>query len=160
LTQVALRPANIDNPGEWQLWIDGTAAPNPGRVGLGVVLLAPDGTRTTDARAPGLSGCNNVAELSALALGLTLARASGARRLAVFSDSDFVVRHVSGSALTRIRPLAQLVRDTQDQLDAFESVRFLWIPRHRNGEADRLARAVLGLKEKPAQRPISRKRRG
>lgn len=146
-------------PQEWQLWFDGTSAPNPGRMGLGVVLVAPDGTRTSDGQAPGTSGCNNVAELSALALGLTLARTAGACHLAVFSDSDFVVRHVSGTALTHVDPLARLVRDAQDQLATFESVRFVWIPRHRNGDADRLARAALGLKEKPALRPISRRRR-
>lgn len=146
-------------PQEWQLWFDGTSAPNPGRMGLGVVLVAPDGTRTTDGRAPGTSGCNNVAELSALALGLSMAQAAGARQLAVFSDSDFVVRHVSGGAVTHIHPLARLVRETQAQLDAFDTVRFQWIPRHRNGEADHLARAALGLRAKPALRPISRKRR-
>jgi len=143
----------------WQLWCDGTAAPNPGRIGLGVLLVGPDGAHSHHSLAPGGGGCNNVAELSALRHGLQLASAAGATRLAVYSDSDFLVRHVGGECATGVAPLAALVTDIRTRIEAFEQVSLHWIPRHRNGEADRLARAALGLKEKPALRPISRKRR-
>jgi len=150
--------AHVDD--EWELWCDGTAAPNPGRIGLGVVLVAPDGARHGHSLAPGGSGgCNTLAELAALRHGLQLAAEAGAKRLTVFSDSDFVVRHVRGEVSTEVAPLAEWVTEIRARMADFASVRLTWIPRHRNGEADQLARASLGLRAKPALRPISRKHR-
>ena len=32
------------NPDDfWQVWFDGSALPNPGKIGIGAVLIAPDG---------------------------------------------------------------------------------------------------------------------
>ncbi len=144
---------------EWQLWFDGTASPNPGRMGLGVVVHGPTGERLTDALKLAPGGCNNAAELHALMRGLQLAHTAGARRVLAFGDSDFVVRHVRGEQHTQVEPLAGLVAQARTLLTQFDGVRLVWVPRHRNGEADRLAREVLGLAHKPATRPVSRKRR-
>ena len=59
-------------PAHWEAWVDGTALPNPGRIGIGLLLVAPDGTQQALSRAPGRSGCNNKAELRAtlLAVGI------------------------------------------------------------------------------------------
>ncbi|WP_227816628.1 ribonuclease HI family protein [Nitrogeniibacter aestuarii] len=142
----------------WRLWIDGTAVPNPGALGMGVVLEAPDGsTRRESLR--GHHGCSNAAELHALIHGLALARDAGITALTIFSDSDFVVRHVGGEQQTRSERLRELVLDARKALHAFEHAELFWIPRHRNSEADTLARGALGLAPKPANRPISRKRR-
>ncbi|QID19010.1 ribonuclease HI family protein [Nitrogeniibacter mangrovi] len=148
-------PATADT---WRLWIDGTAAPNPGRIGLGVVLESPDGQRHENA-VRATEGCNNVAELQALLHGLSLALDAGARAIAIYSDSDFVVRHVGGDGHTDVAPLEALVRRARTAMAAFAVATLHWIPRHRNGAADRLARQAIGLAPKPALRPVSRKRR-
>ena len=148
--------AASDRP--WQLWCDGTAWPNPGRLGLGVVLLTPDRQRQTFS-VKQEHGCNNEAELQALLLGLRSAHDLGARRIAVFSDSDFVVRHVRDGLETKPTRLRALLDEAARVLEGFDQIELTWIPRHRNGEADTLARAALGLAAKPVSRPVSRKRR-
>lgn len=146
-------------PAEWQLWFDGSAQPNPGRLGLGAVLVGPLGQRQDySAQAPG-HGCNNEAELLALGKALELARQAGARHLVLRGDSDFAVRHLRGEAHTGVPRLLALIDETQALLARFASVRLEWVPRHRNPDADRLSRAAIGLPDKPALRPASRRRR-
>jgi ribonuclease HI len=145
---------------EWHVWFDGSACPNPGRIGLGVVLLSPDGQQQTFSGVAGQDGCNNEAELLALGKALDLARESGAHRVLVQGDSDFVVRHVSGLDRTNITRLQELILRTRCLMRGFAECRVLWIPRHRNRDADRLSRAALGLPDKPGSHPgLLRRRR-
>ena len=109
-------------------------------MGLGVVLLAPDGERREhSALAPG-HGCNNESELHALCLAIELAVAAGARRLILRGDSDLAVRYVTGADSTAV-------------------ARLLWLPRHRNADADRLSRQALGLAAGVTPKPARRRRR-
>ena len=137
----------------WQLWVDGTALPNPGRMSIGLVL-APPAPFVAEARLTGLAlgrqGCNNEAELRALIAGLNQAREAAVQCLLVRSDSDFVVRHVRGEMVTRVARLMPLIAEAQQCLQHFRQWELLWIPRHRNGQADKLAREALGLKPKAA----------
>jgi len=43
--------------------------------------------------------------------------------------------------------------------DSFDQASIRWIPRHRNGEADALARAALGFAPKPATKATKKKKR-
>lgn len=152
-------PPQITPPAEWQLWFDGSAQPNPGRLGLGAVLVGPLGQRQDySAQAPG-HGCNNEAELLALGKALELARQAGARHLVLRGDSDFAVRHLRGEAVTQVGRLQALVAMIRGELGGFASVRLEWVPRHRNPDADRLSRAALGLPDKPAGRPSAKKKK-
>lgn len=143
----------------WQAWFDGTALPNPGRIGIGLRLLSPQGELTEQAIATGLNGCNNEAELRALAATLNLASASGARRLLLQGDSRVAIGQVSGGERTAVARLLPLIAAAQAALAGFDEVRLLWVPRHRNRDADRLARQALGLPPKPAPTPTGRARR-
>ncbi len=138
---------------EWQAWFDGSALPNPGRIGLGAILRGPEGQQLEYSGLAADGGCNNEAELLALGKALEMARDSGARRLIVRGDSDFAVRHLRGEAHTRVAHLHELILQMQPLLAGFASVRLEWIPRHRNPDADRLSRAALGLPDKPAAKP-------
>lgn len=129
----------------WRLWVDGTALPNPGRIGVGIVLIAPDDRRETYAIPLGRQGCNNEAELHALCAGLDRAREAGADSLEISSDSDFVVQHVLGRQTTRVPRLLPLIVAAQEKLGTFAATSLRWVPRHRNSEADALARSALGL---------------
>jgi len=142
----------------WQAWFDGAAAPNPGRIGLGGVLLSPAGERQEFSLRPGSLGCNNEAELMALGELLERALAAGARQLLIRGDSDFAVQHLQGLSRTAVPHLAALLETLQDRLAAFEQVQICWVPRHRNQEADRLSRDALGLTTVPAPRPVSRRK--
>lgn len=142
----------------WQLWVDGTALPNPGRIGIGALLLGPAGERATVSCVPGAQGCNNEAEMQALIAGLQMAADAGARQLRVVSDSDFAVRHVLGQAHTTVTRLLPLIARAQHLRADFECCELVWMPRHRNGEADALARAALGLPPASSHAPVRRRR--
>lgn len=137
-------------PDCWQAWFDGAALPNPGRLGLGLVLRAPDGREQTQVLKPQTHGCNNEAELQALCAVLQLAREAGARRVQAWGDSDVAVRYVNGSAQTSIARLLPWIHEAQALLAGFEYAALGWVPRHRNQEADALSRQALGLAAKPA----------
>lgn len=143
----------------WQLWVDGTAWPNPGKIGLGVVLRSPLGETQHRSVPLGRNGCNNEAELHALCLGLETAKTAGALILVIASDSDFVVRHVRGEMSTHTAHLQALVNQAQRLIAGFVKVELTWVPRHRNTEADCLARGSLGLIAKPATVPGRRRKK-
>ena len=54
------------NSAPWIIYCDGSAVPNPGRMGLGAVVTAPDGSRHPISITAEGRGCNNEAELRAL----------------------------------------------------------------------------------------------
>lgn len=134
-------------------WFDGAALPNPGQLGLGVVLQAPDGQRFEySVRGKG-TGCSNEAELQALCRALSLAQEAGVRRLSLSGDSDFAISHGAGRAATAVLRLVVLIKEAQLLMAGFDRVELRWVPRHRNGDADRLSRLALGLPYKPAPHP-------
>ncbi|AWI81474.1 ribonuclease H [Parazoarcus communis] len=137
----------------WLGWFDGAALPNPGKLGLGVVLQSPDGSRVEFSERGEGTGCSNEAELQALCAALSLAHAAGVQRLVLSGDSDFAVRHAAGSAHTAVPRLMALIDKVQALAGLFEAVVWQWVPRHRNGDADRLSRGALGLVHKPAPHP-------
>ena len=141
--------------GPWTIYCDGSAVPNPGRMGLGAVLTAPDGTRYTLSLPAGDRGCNNEAELRALMAALQHAKQSGATALVIHCDNSVVVEQLAGTAVEPFLRLAPLFDAVRAELRSFASARLVWIPRHRNREADALARAAVGLMPKspaPAKR--------
>lgn len=151
----------IAGEGLWQAWFDGSALPNPGKIGIGAVVLSPAGQRVEKFALPGHHGCNNQAELYALCAALELAHGAGAKRLLLHGDSDVAVRYVNGTNSTAIAELNSLVAQARAWIGRFDSVQLRWVPRHRNGEADRLCRQALGLAAKAAKHPgkIPRARR-
>ncbi|MBP3980219.1 MAG: ribonuclease HI family protein [Gammaproteobacteria bacterium] len=143
----------------WTIYCDGSAVPNPGRMGLGVVLCAPDGTRHQLSQATHTTGCNNEAELRALLLALGELQARGASALRVYSDSSILVEQLGGAAARPIARLQDLLDQARTLLQSFGPVQWQWIPRHRNTEADALARAALGLAPKPPARALGKRRK-
>jgi len=150
--------ADACTPPPWVVHCDGSAVPNPGRMGIGAVLMAPDGTRHAISRTSEARGCNNEAELMALTAALCELQRQGARTATLYCDNSVIVEQLAGSP---VRPLARLASqfDAARRLMAgFEVVQLRWIPRHRNGEADALARGALGLAIKPAGPSVRRRR--
>ncbi|MGQ2978156.1 MAG: ribonuclease HI family protein [Polaromonas sp.] len=144
----------------WVIHCDGSAVPNPGRMGLGAVLVAPEGTRHVLSTAADARGCNNEAEARALMLALRDAQARGARVLQIYSDNSLLVAQLGAGAAPPVLRLAALYDQVAALLASFAYTSLHWIPRHRNGEADALARAALGLAPKgPVKRGKAKKRR-
>lgn len=142
----------------WLIHSDGSAVPNPGRMGLGAVWTAPDGTRHTLSQvAPGF-GCNNEAEALALMAALRALQLQGADDLRLHCDNSVVVEQVGNPCARPIARLAALFDEARALFNAFDQATLVWIPQHRNSEADALARAALGMTV-PRTVKIPKKRR-
>lgn len=137
-------------PAAWRAWCDGSALPNPGRMGWGAVLVGPAGERHTLSDAGGAAtGCNNEAELRGVMAVLAALGALGARAVVVHCDNSVVVTQLGsvagGGTVKPVARLAALFEEARLLLRSFDDARVVWIPAHRNVEADALARAALGL---------------
>lgn len=129
-------PASTTTP--WRGWFDGSAHPNPGRCGIGALLLGPDGQRIEVARAAGV-GNSSEAEYRALIALLEAAVASGADGLTVYGDSRVVIDDVALPASLAARSLLPLHAVVHTLLAQLQDVRLRWIPRHKNTDADALS---------------------
>ena len=144
----ALRKARLQPPGDtWRGWFDGSAHPNPGRIGIGALLCGPAGERLEISRRAGY-GNSGEAEYLALTALLEAAVRVGATGLVVCGDSRVVVddvnlgaqafaagRGAKGLEAHRARVAALLAE--------LGVVSLRWVPRHRNGDADRLSQLAI-----------------
>ena len=130
------------------LEIDGGARGNPGPAGAGAVLTDPAGTRVAAEAWPLGRSTNNAAEYEGLVRGLELARARGARRLLVRSDSELLVNQMTGAYRVRATHLAALAARAHAAAAAFDAVTYAAVPRARNAEADRLANVAMDRVER------------
>lgn len=142
----------------WILHCDGTALPHGRDMGVGVHAVAPDGAVRTVSRravAQGRRGCSNEAEAHALFAAVELALAHGARRVRVHCDSDVVVAHACGRRRTTVKRIGDVIDRAmslarqQGSLDVSPAFDVVLVTRARNGAADALARAALGLSRRP-----------
>jgi ribonuclease HI len=129
-------------PGTAILRIDGASRGNPGPAGCAVILEDGDGRREVHTRYLGRA-TNNQAEYEALLLGLTRAAALGCRRVEVRSDSELLVRQMTGAYRVKHPGLVALHRAVSRLLPGFEEVRFTHVDREANAEADRLANFAI-----------------
>jgi ribonuclease HI len=114
-------------------------------MGLGAVVTEPDGCQHPISIAAEGRGCNNEAELRALMMAMQYARQRGAAALLIHCDNSVVVTQLAGTATEPFLRLAPLFDEVRAALRSFASAQLVWIPRHRNREADALARAAVGL---------------
>jgi len=142
----------------WTVHCDGSAMPNPGRMGVGAVITAPDGTKHTLSQATHAIGCNNEAELLALTLALQDLRARGATTVRAYSDNSILVEQLGAARARPVARMAGLFDEARALLGSFAHAQVQWIPRHRNSEADALARAALGFAPRPPARFRKRRR--
>lgn len=145
-------------PETWTIHCDGSAVPNPGRMGLGAVLVEPNGTRHLLSAATDTRGCNNEAEARALMAALRELQVRGADKLQIYCDSSLLVEQLGSALVPPVARLAPLYAEAGALLKTFAHASLQWIPRHRNGEADALARAALSLPPKRLVK-LTRRRR-
>ncbi|HTR26995.1 MAG TPA: ribonuclease HI family protein [Terriglobales bacterium] len=121
-------------------YVDGSSHGNPGPAGIGVIVEDAAGRQTRIAKWIGWQD-NNVAEYVALLEALQCALARKASSLCVYSDSDVVVRQMSGDYACRsprLYSLHWICRKLARGLEfAIER-----IPRERNLEANGLANSA------------------
>lgn len=122
--------------------IDGASRGNPGEAAIGVVVLR-DGVRVREIGEAIGPATNNAAEYRALLRGLREAEALGARAVRVRSDSELLVRQLSGRYGVRSDVLAPLYREALARMRRFDRVEIVHVPREQNAAADALANRAL-----------------
>jgi len=124
--------------------IDGASSGNPGPAAAAVIIrTADDGTVVHEEGYYLGRATNNIAEYYALLIALEELLALGAESVVVYSDSELMVRQLSGEykvkapglkfVFARVRRLSSLV-------GTFE---LRHVPREENRDADRIARQTV-----------------
>lgn len=130
----------------WCAWFDGSAHPNPGACGAGVVLRAPDGRRWEWHQSLGY-GSSSEAEYQALILALEralpLVMADACQSLLALGDSRVVLDDVCLESAVSAPSLRLWHQRARDVMALYPELELRWLPRHRNAEADRLSQRFL-----------------
>ena len=126
-----------------RLSTDGGARGNPGPAAYGYVLEAEDGT-VLDARGERIGvATNNVAEYRALLAGLAKAAELGVTELEVVSDSELVVKQMTGVYKVKNKALVDLSLEASRLARKMGRVRYRAVRREQNELADRLVNEAL-----------------
>jgi len=122
-------------------YVDGGSQGNPGPSGIGVII---DGCEDGPVRISKWIGHqdNNVAEYVALLEALQYALNRKARKLHVYSDSEVVVRQMTGEYVCR-SPRLYSLHWTCRKLARALSFSISHVPRENNAEANRLAHSAV-----------------
>ncbi|MCM3885958.1 bifunctional RNase H/acid phosphatase [Frankia sp. R82] len=128
---------------------DGGSRGNPGPAGYGAVVRDGASGRVLAERAAAIgTATNNVAEYSGLIAGLRAAAdlasdATATVTLEVRMDSKLVVEQMSGRWKIKHPSMRPLAAEATELARGFAAVRYSWIPRARNADADRLANEAM-----------------
>jgi ribonuclease HI len=126
-----------------RLYTDGGARGNPGPAAYGYVLEDEDGSLlAAHGEAIGVA-TNNVAEYSALIAGLEKAAELGVDELEVVSDSELMVRQMTGVYKVKNEALRELWERAGRHARRVGTVTYRAVRREHNELADRLVNEAL-----------------
>ncbi len=131
------------------MFADGGARGNPGPAGSGAVLYDESGKEIATVKKFLGKTTNNVAEYTAVIIGLEHAKKLGAKRVNAYLDSQLVVRQMTGEYRVRQPHLQTLYLKIQGLCMGFEHVAFHHVPREKNERADELSNEAMdeGMKQ-------------
>ncbi|MGA2094322.1 MAG: phosphoribosylglycinamide formyltransferase, partial [Sedimentisphaerales bacterium] len=128
-------------------YIDGGSRGNPGPAAAAYVLTDEQG-RQLEAKAFFIGeATNNVAEYTAICRAMEGARALGAKRIAIYSDSELLVKQLKGQYKVKSDNIRPLFAKAVEMLDEFESGDITHIVREKNKRADELVNRALDLEQ-------------
>lgn len=123
--------------------VDGGARGNPGPAGAGVLIRTDAGERIHEAGYFLGRQTNNFAEYTALIRAVERAQRCAAQPLRMQSDSQLLVRQLTGEYQVKSPAIAPLFRQAQMLLLRVANWSIRYIPREENSEADRLANLAM-----------------
>ena len=126
-----------------KLSTDGGARGNPGPAAYGYVIETEDGTvLAAHGETIGIA-TNNVAEYSALIAGLEKARELALDEIEVVSDSELMVKQMTGEYRVKNEALQELWLQASRLARGFRDVSYTAVRREHNELADRLVNEAL-----------------
>lgn len=132
--------------------IDGGARGNPGPAGYGVVIEDEMGRPVVELSDYLGNQTNNFAEYSGLLAALSYATKYGFKALKVFSDSELMVKQITGQYKVSNTALKELYAKATRMIEELEAFEINHVLREKNREADRLANQAMdrGMKRNTA----------
>ena len=125
------------------LHVDGGARGNPGPAGAGVVIREDSGRLIFEAGYYLGRQTNNAAEYHALIHGLERAAQAGPQPVVIHSDSELLVRQLTGEYQVKSPKLAPLFRQVQTLLLKMSRWAIQHVPREENLRADEMANLAM-----------------
>jgi len=123
--------------------VDGASRGNPGPAGTGVVIEAEGAPGRVEFSSYIGETTNNVAEYRALLLALEEAEKLSPPSLTILSDSELLVRQITGVYRVRAAGLKPLHEEALARLRRFPRARILHVRREENRRADELANRAI-----------------
>ena len=128
--------------------IDGGARGNPGPAGAGVVMRdAEDGSVLQEAGFYLGRATNNVAEYRGLLCALAMAAELDAAEVEAVSDSELLVRQMTGVYRVRNAALKSLFAEAQSRVAGFRKFSIRHVRREQNVQADDLVNRAINRKQ-------------
>lgn len=121
------------------IYVDGAADLKKKKAGIGGVLLQNEDELLSFAESIG-EATNNVAEYKALIRALDLARQLSTINIAIYADSELIVRQILGEYRVKHERMKPLHREAMKRLANFQSWSIRHIPREKNKRADKLSK--------------------
>ena len=129
------------------IYTDGGCYPNPGTMGIGVVMKQDGKTVKQISKNLG-RGTNNIAEYEAVITALEEAKAMKATSVTIFTDSALVEGQLIHGWEVNKEHLKKLNKKATELMDEFEEVNIEYEERESNKEAHKLSvRAIFGKKK-------------
>lgn len=128
---------------ELEIHVDGGARGNPGPAGAGITIRQRDGDLVFEAAYFLGNQTNNAAEYQALIRALEQAHRAAARSVTVYSDSELLVRQLTGEYQVKSPRLAELYMQAQRMLLKIPRWSVRHVRREQNQRADELANLAM-----------------
>ncbi|MGI8905282.1 MAG: ribonuclease HI family protein [Candidatus Sumerlaeaceae bacterium] len=133
-----------------KVYVDGASKGNPGDAGIGIAMFSMEGKKIAQlARAIGLA-TNNIAEYTALIEAMQMAKRMGIQVLHVISDSELMVKQMTGLYKVKNTEILKKVQEAQALKKSFERFNINYVGREYNTLADALSTLLLKKKEPDA----------
>ncbi len=129
------------------IYSDGGARGNPGPAAIGVFICDEKGNALQEHHEVIGEATNNIAEYTAVLVGLELAKKLGAREIHYFVDSQLVASQLTGKYRIKTPHIQTLCRQVKEREKSFDRVKFQQVPRTNEGisRADKLVNLALDL---------------
>jgi ribonuclease HI len=137
--------------------IDGGARGNPGPAGYGAVIEDEVGRPVVELSDYLGKQTNNYAEYSGLLAALAYTTRHGFKALKVYSDSELMVKQITGQYKVSNPSLKELHAKAIKLIEDLEAFEINHVPREQNREADWLANRAMDLGMKGQQATVAQK---
>lgn len=122
------------------MYVDGASSGNPGPAGIGIVIFDHDGRQIGKISSYIGTRTNNYAEYTALIRALKIAIYFKATVVRIRTDSELVVKQISGEFNVKNDQIKKLHNEASKLLTSISNCKIEHVPRSQNDKADYLAK--------------------